>query len=578
MALGGWSGEKIEFRIPSAGVEGDLTDFPVNVLLSTSAGIGDTDLTAFFTEIGSDANRKKIAVALADDTTECYIDIERWDNANKKASLHVKVPFLSSSADTILYLYADSAHADNTTYVGDSGDAVAENVWDSDYEAVYHFAQDPQGGGAQLIDSTSNSNDGTSQGTMLTEDLVDAGVDSVQKAWDLDGDDDHVDLGVPLVIGSGQDFTIEIFADNADKYLWSTARGTGAPGSPILRGHVSSTQAILFGEDNNGDPYQAVSGSSSVDPQLNTFIRDGSTFKAARADLNPATAGVSTLSFDDSENTYLGKYHATAEFQGPMIEARISSVARSTAWYKATHRTLYDNFVGYGAGVIGSVIATLPTLVGPEVDRVGNLTVDLPLLESTGASGWTGIAELPVLTGYSEAYIDHIESANLTLPSLTIEMISGASAILELGLPEITATGLHAYPFNGDMILPSLTVNAIPGMIGDGDLGSIAFTGSGLQGVVGGVNDFLPKLICSAYLNVVQHGTIDVRMKRLLLEAAATVGGAYNMALIYPRLTVQIEAVFGTIGSIDTNLPAIEESGMNSYNDIRGNMTGELNI
>jgi hypothetical protein len=143
---------------------------------------------------------------------------------------------------------------------------------------------------------------------------------------------------------------------------------------------------------------------------------------------------------------------------------------------------------------------------------------------------------------------------------------------------EVTVTGQHTFPFYGNVVLPSLTAVIVPGAICDVELGAITFTGSGIQGVVGVVNDFLPKLICDGYLNVVQHGTIDVKMKRLILEATGTVGRAYDLSLDLPSLSLEIEGVFGVIGGINLNLPAIKENGLNSYNDIRGSIIVELSL
>jgi len=62
-----------------------------------------------------------------------YVEIEKWDNGNEEADLWVKVPSVSDSGVTTLFLYYDSEHADNTDYVGDTGDTPAKSVWDSDF-------------------------------------------------------------------------------------------------------------------------------------------------------------------------------------------------------------------------------------------------------------------------------------------------------------------------------------------------------------------------------------------------------------------------------------------------------------
>ena len=92
---------RLKLTIDSSKIDtADLTDFPVMVHLSAASGIGDADVSAVFDELASDANRKKIAVTTSDGTTQCYVEIEKWDDANEVAWLHVKVPTVAYDADT----------------------------------------------------------------------------------------------------------------------------------------------------------------------------------------------------------------------------------------------------------------------------------------------------------------------------------------------------------------------------------------------------------------------------------------------------------------------------------------------
>ena len=127
--LSGWD-QRIKMTIESDNVDADLSNFPVLVHLSTASGITNADVSAVFDELASDANRTRIAVTKSDGTTECYVEIEDWDDAGEEALLWVKVSgtnSVSSSTDTDLYLYYDSDHAPNTTYVGDVDSAAAQN-------------------------------------------------------------------------------------------------------------------------------------------------------------------------------------------------------------------------------------------------------------------------------------------------------------------------------------------------------------------------------------------------------------------------------------------------------------------
>jgi len=134
--LSNWK-KRVKLSIDNGDIGSTLTDFPILIYLSASSGINSEDISFVFDELQSNDNRKKIAVTKDDGITQCYVEIERWDHALEKAWLHVKVPSISSSVDTDLYLYYDSTHADNTTYVGDTGSRT--EVWNSDYKAVWHL-------------------------------------------------------------------------------------------------------------------------------------------------------------------------------------------------------------------------------------------------------------------------------------------------------------------------------------------------------------------------------------------------------------------------------------------------------
>ena len=139
--LSGWS-YRVEITIDSDKIDAALADFPVLLYLSTSSGIGHDDVSFVFDELG--AEKLKLAVTTGDGTTECYVEIEKWDSANKEAWLWVKVPNIASDTDTTLYLYYDRTQPDNTTWVGETGTTPAKNVWNSDFVGVWHNRDGPE--------------------------------------------------------------------------------------------------------------------------------------------------------------------------------------------------------------------------------------------------------------------------------------------------------------------------------------------------------------------------------------------------------------------------------------------------
>ncbi|MCK4830917.1 DUF2341 domain-containing protein, partial [bacterium] len=350
--LGTWQ-NRIKWEIDYTKIDSDLSDFPNLVPISISAGKDDQDISAVFDELTSDANRKKIAITTLNGTTQCYVEIERWDDANEKAELWVKVPSISSVANTVLYLYYDSAQADNTTYVGDTTDTPAQTVWDSDFEAVYHMAQDPNGDVADAIkDSTSNANHGTPNGSMTTADLVDG---KVGKAIDFDGSSDYLNLGDLSQIEGSDELTLEGIVRAAsypsgNNYIIGKYGAYGTP-AYIDRSFVLSVFSdgkIHFATVNTaGDAiYEAISSNTlstgtyyyvagvTKAGALQKIFIDNS--EAAYTDQETYPAGQTIGA--NSEPAYISKYGGgTYHWQGPLDEIRVSTIARSTAWLKATY-------------------------------------------------------------------------------------------------------------------------------------------------------------------------------------------------------------------------------------------------
>jgi hypothetical protein len=153
---------QIALTIDHTKVGSSLTDFPVLVHLSAASGINKADVSAIFNTLGNSS--KKIAVTTADNSTQCYVEIGRWDAATKQAYLWVKVPSISNTADTILYLNYDNNQPDNLTYVGDTGSPAAQQVWTNGFVGVWHLTEMGNKTSGEYKDSTSRHHDGTGAG------------------------------------------------------------------------------------------------------------------------------------------------------------------------------------------------------------------------------------------------------------------------------------------------------------------------------------------------------------------------------------------------------------------------------
>jgi len=406
--------KRIKVTVSNTNIDSDLTHFPLLLTLGSSVGTGSDDTTCVFDELTSDANRKKIAVTKTDGTTQCYVEIEQWDDANEKAVLWVSKSdlVLSSSGTTDLYLYYDSSHADNTIYVGDVNSTAGANVWDSYYKGVWHMSEDPSGTAPQMKDSTSNSDDGTTVGSMVSGDSVSA---VVGNGLDLDASSNQ-----EVALDSGSNLTM-----GTDDFSWSgwfkmdAWNGTHDQQSLITHGGISDTAdgfrtAFDYGSDGT-DAYvwttisdgttrtTFTSNAGTITTGTQYFIavtydRDGNGviyIDGTAADTTSITASNGNIGTD--KTTQIGGYSTNGRnIDGIIDEIKVSKgIARSAAWVKAQYYSEKDNLVSWGSEEIASTDNWLNGYNKRIKVTVSNTNIDsdlthFPLLLTLGSSVGTG--------------------------------------------------------------------------------------------------------------------------------------------------------------------------------------------
>lgn len=210
----------------------------------TKAGSGGGDLTSFpmlvsgtYSELATVANGGHMQNAsgydlrfeLSDGTVLDY-EIQSWSATTGAIIAWVRIPTLSVSTDTVLYMYYGNS-AISTSQANPTG------VWDSYYKGVWHMEQDPSGSAPQMTDSTTNANHMTSAGSMTSGDVV-AG--QIQNNIDFDGSNDYLSKadaggGDTLRFSSTRNLTMSGWVraaslPNNENFLWGKykyANGSG---------------------------------------------------------------------------------------------------------------------------------------------------------------------------------------------------------------------------------------------------------------------------------------------------------------------------------------------------------------
>jgi hypothetical protein len=345
--LDGWD-KRIKITINHEDIGVDLSDFPVLIHLSNSSGINSDDVSFVFDELRSDADRKKIAVTLNDKVTQCYVEIEKWDVANKQAWLWVKVPSISSTTDTELYLYYDKDHADNADYVGDIDSIPAENVWNNNFMAVWHF-RELAGGNDAIKDSTSNSNDGTDYGAPTLK-----AHGKIGNAIHFDGNDDCIIIPDDISLHLSNGLTIEawINIDVWDNWKDIVFKGGGnAYDSDYQFAIVNDGLAWDGTYDGN---WRTKYFTTSKDTETWIYVavtHDTVTVKCYRNGSEISSQLDEGAIYESAYELGISREGAANHgyLSGIIDEVRISNIPRNAAWIKASYESGKDHLVDFGS-------------------------------------------------------------------------------------------------------------------------------------------------------------------------------------------------------------------------------------
>lgn len=129
--------------IDSSYIDSTLTNFPLEILITGEQG---------FLNGKASTDWQYLHVTVA--SVECYVEVVDWNVDNGTAILRVRVPSVSSSADTTLEITYGALNTG--TYVGQVASTAGQTVW-TGYEAVYHQFNGPADSSPNAVDGTDSS-------------------------------------------------------------------------------------------------------------------------------------------------------------------------------------------------------------------------------------------------------------------------------------------------------------------------------------------------------------------------------------------------------------------------------------
>ncbi len=358
-----WLNRKV-IMLNAKDISTDLTDFPVLIKLNSSN-----------IDYSKTKNAGEDIRFIDSDGTVLSYEIELWDESGDSL-IWVKIPQLNSGIfnDYITMYY-------NNTSASDAQDA--SSVWSNGYAGVWHMKENPGGSSPQILDSTSNANNGTSNGTMTSSNQV-AGI--VGYATTFDGVDDYIDIGT----GS----SINLTGTSATVSMWTKNNVTPAQFDTLFTKVSSTSWNTGYGMFYNG--------ASTINFFVNSYTGNVATANIAPTSWNYVSGvynGTNILMYvngvSGTSDSYSGNITSGAlsgrisqggsnayNVNGIIDELRVSSVARSSDWIKAEYYSIQN-----GIAKIGGEESTSDYLVYKDNASVSNATtLGSNLLASTDVS------------------------------------------------------------------------------------------------------------------------------------------------------------------------------------------------
>lgn len=330
-----------KITIASSQVDADLTDYPVYIDLS-ELSLGGADIFDTCKTDGSD-----IRVTKSDETTEVPVEIVDIDTTGKTGELHFLADgTLSSSSDTDFYIYyngSSSLPARTATYGSD-------NVWNSNYEGVWHLQEAANNSANGYNDSTGNGNHGT--GTSMAETAASITLAGVGQSFD--GTNDEIDCGNITALNGATDITMSAWI----KYDGTQQNAFGK----VCGNDLTDPLAMEFNYTNN-DMLSRVNGSningtnstlSSGTPALLVMTYDGANIRQyidGSEDAASPTAKTGAVN-STAQAFQIGDVpDADRHFGGLIDEVRLLTDSLSANWISTEHNNQNSPGTFYTIGI-----------------------------------------------------------------------------------------------------------------------------------------------------------------------------------------------------------------------------------
>ena len=322
---GSWN-RRIKITIDSSNVDDDLTDFPVFVDLA--------DLpNSFFNNVQNDGD--DIRITEDDGLTELPFELVEINTGTKSGELYFKPDLISSTTDSSFFIYYDNSGASGYSAGHTYG---SDNVWDSNYQAVYHFSDTPTGSFGDITNSadSSGSNDATFGGT-ITGGTVAAGV--AGSGYDFNNSNNSITT--PDFVGGATDFTISYWIEDPTYNDDRVINGGGAYSVLIWPDNDNGLDCLVNSTSNRANNGGGGNGDNLTGWVLHTCTYDSTTIRNY-ANGDPSGTDTYTGAVSDPGSTNVIGSDGSRWMEEVLDEVRFSNIARSAEWISTEYNNLIN--------------------------------------------------------------------------------------------------------------------------------------------------------------------------------------------------------------------------------------------
>jgi len=291
------------------------------------------------------ADGSDILFTAADGVTKLDHEMQQYDGAAGQVVAWVRIPSLSPTADTVVYVY-----------YGNAGAAEQQNkagVWSNGYKGVWHLADNAAS--AAVADSSGNGFTGTNQAN--TNAKTTAGKMGAALAYN--GSTDFTSVASSAGLGSGlSGFTISAWVkknsnNTVDALVWHGDDNDGSGASYRILTLSSGQIQYNAGNWNTGKTFNGSTIADTTNWHYIVATYDGTTLRGyyeGAADGSSSagvyTAGDKVTRIGAGQASGANTYYASAVLE----EVRIANVSRTAEWVLTEYRNQNAPSAFYGVG------------------------------------------------------------------------------------------------------------------------------------------------------------------------------------------------------------------------------------